>query len=92
MANDLTSLQRDFDRIKEKVEKFTGERGDATKSLSAVRRSELATLASLTLQSSQVASAPTAAQYNALQKDVAAIFNALQRISNVLGTASIPKV
>lgn len=85
-------LQRDFDRIKEKVEKFTGERGDGLKPLSAIRRSELAALASLTLQSSQVSSTPTAAQYNALQKDVEAIFNTLKRISNVLGNADIPKV
>lgn len=92
MANDLASLTREFDRIKEKVEKFTGERGADLKPLSAVRRSELAALASLTLQSDQVASTPTAAQFNALQKDVAAIFDALKRISNVLGTADIPKV
>ena len=92
MPNDLNSLQRDFDRIKEKVEKFTGERGDAEKSLTAIRRSELAALASLTLQSAQVTTTPTAAQFNALQSDVAAIFNALKRISNVQGNASIPKV
>ena len=85
-------LQKDFDRIKEKVEKFTGERGDALKPLSAVRRSELATLASVTLQSSPVSGTPTAAQYNALQNDVVVIFNALKRISNVLGNADIPKV
>lgn len=92
MANDLTSLVREFDRIKEKVEKFTGERGDAAKSLTAIRRTELRALASLTLQSGQVSAAPTAAQHNALQKDVKNIFDALQRISNLLGNADIPKV
>lgn len=85
-------LQKDFDRIREKVEKLTGERGDELKSLSAVRRSELRALASLKLRSSQVTSAPTAADFNALQADVASIFDALARISNALGTASIPKV
>lgn len=85
-------LQKDFDRIREKVEKFTGERGDAIKTLSAVRRSEFAALQSLGLQSSQVTGNVSVADFNALQKDVAAIFNALARISNVHGTADIPKV
>ena len=84
--------QRDFERIKEKVEKLTGDRGDATKPLSAIRRTELRALASLTLRSKQVASAPTAAEHNALQTDVKNIFDALQRISNLLGNADIPKV
>ncbi|MGL4297334.1 MAG: hypothetical protein ACRCTG_16620 [Aestuariivirga sp.] len=83
-------LQKDFERIREKVEKLTGERGDTTKSLSAVRRQELRTLPAL--QSQPVTAAPTAADFNALQADVAAIFAALARISNALGTASIPKV
>jgi hypothetical protein len=85
-------LQRDFDRIREKVEKLTGERGDAAKPLAAVRRGELRALASLSLRSRQVSSAPTAADFNALQADVASIYEALARISNLLGTASIPKV
>ena len=88
----FNALQRDFDRIKEKVEKFTGERGDTAKSLTAIRRSELNTLVNQTLQSAQVSAAPTAAQFNALQKDVAAIFAALKKISNTLGNADIPKV
>ena len=83
-------LQKDFERIREKVEKLTGERGDTTNSLSAVRRSELRVLPAL--QSKQVAAAPTAADFNALQADVASIFAVLARISNALGTASIPKV
>ena len=90
--NQSAQLQRDFERIREKVEKLTGERGDAFKSLAAIRRSELRTLASLSLQSAPVTTTPTAAQYNALQADVASIFDALARISNVLGNASIPKV
>ena len=85
-------LLKDFDRIREKVEKLTGERGDASKSLSAVRRSELRTLASIKMTSQQVSTTPTAAQFNALQTDVANIFEALSRISNALGNASIPKV
>ena len=86
------SLQRDFDRIKEKVEKMTGERGDAKKPLSTIRRTELSALASLSLKSGTVSTTPTAAQYNALQSDVANIFEALQRISNILGNATIPKI
>ena len=85
-------LSRDMQRMRESLEKLTGERGDATKPLSAVRRSELRALASLTLKSAQVTSSPTQADFNALQADVANIFNALARISNVLGNATIPKV
>lgn len=86
------SLQRDFDRIKEKVEKMTGERGDAKKPLATIRRVELSALASLSLKSGQVTTTPTAAQFNALQTDVSNIFEALQRISNILGNATIPKI
>jgi len=87
-----SQLYRDFDRIREKVEKLTGERGDTTKTLSAVRRGELRVLASLNLNSVQVTASPTAADFNALQSDVANLFDALSRISNLLGNASIPKV
>lgn len=83
---------KDFQRIREKVEKLTGERGDATRPLSAVRRQELRALASLTLRSDQVTAAPTQADFNALQADVALIFKALQRIANIDGTTEIPKV
>jgi predicted nucleic acid-binding Zn-ribbon protein len=84
-------LSRDLQRIRESIEKLTGERGDATKSQSAVRRSELRVLASLSLQSKQVAAAPTQADFNALQSDVDNIFKTLQRISNILGNATLPK-
>ena len=83
---------REFDRIKEKVEKLTGERGDAAKSLTAIRRSELKALGSLELLSVQASSSPTQAEYNALQRDVENIFDALKKISNTLGNADIPKV
>jgi hypothetical protein len=85
-------LSREVARIRETVEKLTGERGDATKTLSAVRRGELRALASLSLKSAQVTASPTAADFNALQTDVANISQALDRISNLLGNASIPKV
>ncbi len=83
---------REISRVRESLEKLTGERGDSTKSLSAVRRSELRALASISLKSAQVTASPTQADFNALQADVATIFNALSRISNVLGNATIPKV
>lgn len=88
-ANPASQAQRDFERIREKVEKLTGERGDATKSLSAIRRGELA---GLEIHSQQITAAPTQADFNALQTDVAALFELLVRISNTLGTATIPKV
>ena len=92
MPRDANDNAAAFDRIREKVEKLTGERGDASKSLAAVRRGELRTLASLDLKSKQITSTPTQADYNALQADVSTIFNALSRISNALGTAKIPRV
>lgn len=88
----IPTLMADFERVKLKVETMTGERGDATKSLSTVRRAELKALASLTMQSKHVTAAPTMAEYNALQADVHAIFAALSRISNMQGTAVIPKI
>jgi len=81
---------RDLARLRESLERLTGDRGE--KSQSAVRRSELQPLASMTLQSGQVTAAPTQAEYNELQTDVKNIFDALKRISNLLGTASISKV
>lgn len=86
------AISKDLERLKEKVEKLTGDRGDAKKPLSAIRRSELNALASIEMLSKQVAGAPTQAEHNALQKDVKTIFEALKRISNTLGNAEIPKV
>ena len=83
--NDFAQVQKEFERVKEKVERLTGERGDATRSAAAVRRSDLRTLASVELQSGQVSAAPTQADFNALQRDVATIFAAIKRIANVLG-------
>ena len=85
-----TQIQRDLARMRETIEKLSGERGDSLKSNSAIRRMELRALASMQMRSKQVTAAPTAADYNALQADVAAIYNALSRISNRLGNADVP--
>ncbi len=90
--NTDAQLPKDFERIREKVEKFTGERGDAAKTLSAVRRGEFTALAGMTMRSAPVSTTPTADEFNALQADVATLFELLQRISNARGTAVIPKV
>ncbi|HJV52794.1 MAG TPA: hypothetical protein VJ652_15105 [Noviherbaspirillum sp.] len=84
-------LLRTVARMSERLELLTGERGDATKAKSALRRTELRPLASLTLQSKQVSAAPTQADFNALQKDVANIMEALTRLSNLAGNADLPK-
>ena len=42
------------------------------------------------MRSKPVTAAPTVADYNALQEVVAAIYNALSRISNRLGNADVP--
>ncbi len=88
----LAQVIRDFSRLKESVEKMTGERGDPAKPLAVIRRGELRALASIELRSTQVAGAPTQAEHNALQADVENIYTALQRISNLLGNATIPKI
>lgn len=85
--NDFAQVQKEFERVKEKVEKLTGERGDATKSLAAVRRSDLRTLAIVEMASGQITSSPTQDDFNAVQRDVATLYAALRRISNVLGQA-----
>jgi hypothetical protein len=86
-----TQLATNFARVKEQVDVLTGQRGAASKPLSAIRRGELRPLASLELKSSQVSAAPTQADYNALQSDVAKVFAALEQISNLLGNANINK-
>lgn len=85
-------LHKEFSRIKETVEKLSGERGESTKPLSAIRRTELRALASIKPQASRITAAPTMADYNALQTDVANILAALSLISNALGNATIPNV
>ena len=85
-----TQIQRDLARMRETIEKLSGERGDSLKSNSAIRRMELRALAGMKMRSKQVTAAPTAADYNALQEDVASIYNALSRISNRLGNADVP--
>jgi hypothetical protein len=86
-----SQIRRDLELARLKLETLTAERGNAGRSKSAVRRSEFEPLGSLTLASGQIGAAPTMQEYNALQQDVAGIFNALKRISNILGTASIEK-
>jgi uncharacterized protein YlxW (UPF0749 family) len=85
--NDLPQIQKEFERVKEKVEILNGERGDSTKTFAAVRRSDFRTLARITQKSSQLAAAPTQADFNALQADVATILAALRRISNISGAS-----
>lgn len=65
-----------FERVREQVQVLTGERVTAAKS--AVRRGELQ---AGVMQSAQITAAPTQADYNRLQADVAAIFRMLAAIS-----------
>lgn len=75
----------------ERIEVLLGERGDAQKSRSAVRRIELQAIASLGMKSKQITAVPTMDEYNALQQDVANIFEAITLISNLYGNAKLPK-
>jgi len=80
-------MMREFQRVREKVELLTGDRGATKSPLASVRREDFVPIASLasSMQSAQVTSAPTAADFNALQKDVAALYGALVQVSNLLG-------
>lgn len=60
---------RHFERILEKVQVLTGERGEADKI--AVRRGDLRIRP---MRSGQIAAAPTATDFNRLQADVAALY------------------
>jgi hypothetical protein len=82
-----TQAERDAQKIREQVMVMTGERGD--KRLSVLRRGELLALVNRPLLSSQVTAAPTMEQHNALQADVKALFDALDVLSNRLGTAKL---
>ncbi len=84
--------QREIERLREQVQLLAGERGSADKSKTAIRRGELRALASLEMKSSQISAAPTQADFNRLQADVAAIYAAFVLISNLLGNAKIPKL
>lgn len=75
----------------ERFEVLTGQRGDNNRTQSAIRRGELQPLATLGLKSKQLTAAPTMADYNALQEDVANIHKALTLISNLYGNAKLPK-
>lgn len=87
-------MMQQFMRLQEQVQIMTGERGGADKSRTFIRRGELRPLAGLSTQmkSKQITAAPTAADYNALQADVAAIYQAFVLISNTLGNAKIPTI
>lgn len=91
-TSEYAQFQKDFARARESLEKLTGERGDKQLLLSAVRRTELGALARTSMKSAQVTAAPTMSDFNALQIDVKNIYDALKKISNVLGNASISKV
>jgi len=79
----------DLQRLKEQVEVLTARRGAEKRPLSAVRRGELVGLANRPMGSDQVSAAPSAADFNALQTDVRAIYDLLAVISNALGNAKM---
>lgn len=82
----------DLERIKEKLEKMTGERGDATKSLSSVRRGELVKVAEYNVVSKKLTSAPTADDFNNLRQDLMSVIQMLGTLGNKYGSLVIPKV
>jgi hypothetical protein len=88
----MDDAKRQFERVREQVQLLTGERGDADRSKTAVRRGELRALASLKMRSTQIAGTPTRDDFNRLQADVEAVYAAFVLISNILGNARIPRV
>lgn len=79
----MNKEQRDFARLKEKLEVLTGERGGAERQ--ALRRAELARLLELPdVTSATVSASPSAAEHNALVADVHALSRALRAIAEGL--------
>lgn len=64
--------------------------GDGAKA--AIRRVDLRPLAGRKMQSSQISSTPTRDDYNRLQADVAAIYDAVAQVSNIFGNAQAQKL
>lgn len=74
-----------MDRNVEKLEVLDGSRAGSDKRRAAVRIEDVEALLKVpTLQSADVTTTPTAAQYNALRADVKAVSDALNTISNAL--------
>lgn len=69
----LGSAQADLRTVVERVQTMNGDRGAGDGSQRAVRRGDIGGVGVVTLTSAQVAAAPTQAEFNALQADVAAL-------------------
>lgn len=63
----------------EKLQTLNGERGD--KRRAAVRRGDVATLSDVQMKSKQLTAAPTLADYNNLQADLARVWSLLLGIA-----------
>lgn len=72
-----------YSTLTEKVRVLTGETGATGKPMSALRRGEVATALSTLakMQSDQLTAAPTMADYNKLQADIATLFSVVQRLA-----------
>ena len=81
MDQRITEVLNEFKRLSEKVAILTGERGADGKAITAAQLSVLKSIpASIT--AAEVTAAPTAADFNALRKDVQEIVNKLRQLAN----------
>jgi hypothetical protein len=75
---------KDLARLTQIVEELNGERG----SNRVIRQNDLVPIAQYELKSAQLTGVSVSvSDYNALQKDVKALHDAMVRISNLYGTA-----
>jgi hypothetical protein len=95
ISKDVAVLKNDMSRIKEKVEKLTGERGDQYKSQSAIRRGELSIIGKTTRADVQILNEDNVYYKDrlaSLEKDMDNIFRVFTVMSNLAKNADIPKV
>lgn len=84
-AIDPAQAMRKYDRAVEQVQILVGERGPSDGSEMAVRRADVMGAGKPPdLKSSQLTAAPTMADYNKLQADIAAIHSLLSAIYNTV--------
>lgn len=80
---DIRQISAEFARTKQIVETLDGERGKDR----AIKQSDLRPLASYGMKSPETSSGNLAADYAALRKDVAKVYELLAKLSNLYGTA-----
>lgn len=82
MADNFLTIKKDIERINDKLLLLTGDRGATGKPKSAVIKSDIQDIGSVSITAAQAAGAtPTKAEFDALLLDVSNINNLLKSIA-----------